>query len=103
MSVSLAKRYCCKVSLNKNDVRFRAITGENENGEKVISFYSNRNHNTGLEHNAQNYTLSTSADDGVIITYKSQKSFKEVSLAKRYCCKVSLIMTDLRAEKPEFH
>ncbi|WP_418179740.1 hypothetical protein ACNSOO_04555 [Aliarcobacter lanthieri] len=64
-------------TLNKNDVRFRAITGENENSEKVISFYSNRNINTGTEHDARNYTLSTSADDGVIITYKSQKSFKE--------------------------
>ncbi|MCT7643873.1 hypothetical protein [Aliarcobacter butzleri] len=65
-------------TLNKDDVRFRAITGENENAEKVISFYSNRNINsTGLEHNAQNYTLSTNADDGIIITYKPQKSFKE--------------------------
>lgn len=64
-------------TLNKNDVRFRAITGENENAEKVISFYSNRNINTGTEHDARNYTLSTSVDDGVIITYKPQKNFKE--------------------------
>ncbi|MDD2290649.1 MAG: hypothetical protein PHV52_00085 [Aliarcobacter sp.] len=55
-----------------NDIRYKAIVGENDKNERVVSFYSNRQ---GKGHNAR--TLFDNPSNGVIITYKPQKSFKE--------------------------
>jgi len=63
-------------SLYKDNIRFRAITGENKDTKKVITFYSDRVNSTGLGHAAQDYNSATSTN-GIIITYKPKTTFKQ--------------------------
>ena len=60
-------------TLYKNGIRYRVITGENSNGEIVISYYSNRKPPAG-SHNA--HQQAGDLLEG-IITYKPQTNFKE--------------------------
>jgi len=64
-------------TLYKDDIRFRAITGENKDTQRVITFYSDRINSTGLGHSAQDYNSATSTTDGIIITYEPKTTFKE--------------------------
>lgn len=56
-----------------NDIRYKAIVGDNEKNERVVSFYSNRQ---GKGHNAQTLPFAN-LSNGIIITYKPKKTFKE--------------------------
>jgi len=73
------------------DIRYKAIVGDKNNNERVVSFYSNRRgkghdarilfgnppkDSIGLEHNAQDYGFLTNTD-GIIITYKPKTTFKQ--------------------------
>lgn len=71
MQLSNGKRI---YTLLKDDIKFKTVIGDNEKNERVISFYSNRK--VGEGHDAQTL-FENQLSNGVIITYKPQKSFKE--------------------------
>lgn len=67
-------------TLFENGVRYRVITGENRDGERIITYYSNRQR-SGLGHTAENYTFSTTPDDVLegILTFQPKTNFKDCS------------------------
>ena len=72
-------------TLWQDDIRYKAIVGDNDKNERVVSYYSNRQ---GVGHSAyilfenlpnnttKNYEV-TNNGDGVILTFKPKSSFKK--------------------------